>query len=55
MDFSRAMELVERGFSNWAAKEYNRRWVTRIDGTPIQNDLCVNIAQAIAEVDCGER
>jgi hypothetical protein len=47
MNFIRAMAIVEKGFSDWAAKEHNRKWAKRIDGTPIRNDLSVNIAEAI--------
>ncbi|HXI41514.1 MAG TPA: hypothetical protein VNH83_16140 [Bryobacteraceae bacterium] len=46
-DFMTAMDICERGFQAWAEKEHNRKWVRRIDGTPIKNDLLVNIALAI--------
>ena len=46
MTFFRAMGLAERGFENWKAKEHNAKWFKRIDGTPIPNDLLVNIAEA---------
>jgi hypothetical protein len=42
-----AMNIAERGFNAWAAKEHNRKWVRLIDGTPIRNDLMVNIAEAM--------
>lgn len=48
MNFIQAMAIVEDGFSAWAAKAHNRRWVRLIDGTPIPNDLKVNIAEAVA-------
>lgn len=47
MNFIQAMDIVEQGFEAWAAKEHNRKWVSRIEGTPIRNDLLVNIAEAI--------
>lgn len=47
--FGRAIELAERGFQKWAEKDHNRKWVRRIDGTPIPNDLKVNIALAIMD------
>lgn len=37
------LEDVERGYARWAAKPHNAIWVRRIDGTPIANDICVNI------------
>lgn len=47
MNFVRAMAIVEEGFEAWAAKEHNRKWLRRIDGTPIRNDLSVCIATEI--------
>ena len=47
MNFVRAMAIAEEGFEAWAAKEHNRKWLRRIDGTPIRNDLLVNIAEAM--------
>jgi hypothetical protein len=47
--WSDAMTIAERGFDAWAAKEHNRKWVRKIDGTPIKNDLLVDIATAFAE------
>ena len=41
------MDIVEDGFHTWKAKEHNARWAAYIDGTPIPNDLKVNIAEAI--------
>ncbi len=46
MDFVKALAIVDRGFQAWAIKPHNRRWFKRIDGTPIPNDICVNIAEA---------
>lgn len=43
----RALDMAQAGFDAWAAKPHNRKWVRRIDGTPIKNDLLVNIADAI--------
>ena len=42
-----ALSCVSVGYETWASKPYNAKWVRRIDGTPIQNDLLVNIQQAI--------
>lgn len=47
--FGRAMGIAERAFEKWSSKPHNRKWVRRIDGTPIPNDLKVNIALAIME------
>ncbi len=41
--------IAKRGFETWAAKDHNRRWFRKIDGTPIPNDLTVNIAMAFAD------
>ena len=49
MNFMEAMKLAETGFDTWASMQHNRKWFNRIDGTPIKNDLLVNIAEAIVE------
>ena len=49
MNWSDALALAEKGFDAWAAKPHNRKWFRKIDGTPIKNDLLVNIATAFAE------
>ena len=41
------LEDVERGYARWAAKPHNAKWVRRIDGTPIANDICVNIFEEL--------
>lgn len=46
MTFTRAMDIAERGFKTWRSKPHNAKWFKRIDGTPIPNDLLVNIAEA---------
>ena len=30
---------VQRGYDEWAAKPHNAKWVRKIDGTPIANDI----------------
>lgn len=47
MNYMTAMAIAEAGFDAWANKEHNKKWVRRIDGTPIKNDLLVNIAEAM--------
>ena len=47
MGFIGAMDIVERGFIAWKDKPHNKKWFKHIDGTPIPNDLAVNIAEAI--------
>lgn len=47
VSFLEAMNIVERGFDTWKDKPHNAKWYSRIDGTPIPNDLKVNIAEAI--------
>lgn len=51
MTFSEAFEIIEEGFNEWKNKEHNKRWWKKIDGTPIPNDLKVNIAMAFAKRD----
>jgi hypothetical protein len=34
---------VQSGYDNWAAKPHNAKWVRKIDGTPIPNDIPVSI------------
>jgi hypothetical protein len=48
MSFVEAMSLAERGLEIWKAKDHNAKWWRRIDGTPISNDLLVNIAEEFA-------
>ena len=48
MSFHRAMYIAECGFLKWKGKEHNAKWFKRIDGTPIPNDLLVNIAEAFS-------
>lgn len=49
MNFSEAMRICEEGFNNWKEKEHNQKWFKKIDGTPIPNDLLVNIALAFCD------
>lgn len=51
LSFMEAMNIVERGFDTWKDKPHNAKWYNRIDGTPIPNDLRVNIAEAICHSD----
>jgi hypothetical protein len=46
LDFTTALGIAQAGFDKWKTKAHNARWFRRIDGTPISNDLCVNIAEA---------
>ncbi len=41
------LQDVQRGFEAWAAKPHNAKWVRRLDGTPIANDVVVNIFEAM--------
>jgi hypothetical protein len=49
MDFVEAMKAAEAGLSTWREKPHNAKWWSRIDGTPIPNDLLVNIAEAVRD------
>ena len=46
--YMEAMSFAKRGFDDWAAKDHNKKWVRLLDGTPIENDLLVNIAIAFS-------
>ena len=48
MSFVEAMSLAERGLEIWRAKEHNAKWWRKIYGTPIPNDLLVNISEGFA-------
>ena len=41
------MQDVQGGYDAWAAKPHNAKWVRKIDGTPIPNDIVVNIFEAL--------
>jgi hypothetical protein len=41
------LEDVQRGYDAWAAKPHNAKWVRKIDGTPIANDIVVSIFDAL--------
>jgi hypothetical protein len=47
VDFVAALQIADRGFNAWKDKPHNAKWFKRIDGTPIPNDLLVNIANEI--------
>jgi len=47
LDDINSMAVAETGFGTWAAKPHNVKWVRLIAGTPIENDLIVNMANAI--------
>jgi len=49
------IEIAERGYAEWAAKPHNAKWVQRIEGTPIPNDLKVCIAMAFKDALSAER
>lgn len=43
------LEDVQRGYDTWAAKPHNAKWVRKIDGTPIANDIPVTIFDALRD------
>jgi hypothetical protein len=47
------LQIAQAGYDAWAAKPHNKKWVRRIDGTPIPNDLLVNIAEAFRAASNG--
>lgn len=40
---------VQRGYARWAVKPHNAKWVRKIDGTPIANDIVVNIFNTLRD------
>ena len=38
------IDIAREAFDAWASKPHNKRWFKRIDGTPIINDIIVNMA-----------
>ncbi len=40
------MDVARAGFALWAGKAHNAKWLRKIDGTPIPNDIIVNMAEA---------
>jgi hypothetical protein len=47
--FGEILDLAQEGLARWKNKPHNAKWWRKIDGTPIPNDLLVNIAEVIAE------
>jgi len=41
----KALRLADvlAGYEDWAGKPHNAKWASKIDGTPIPNDICVCI------------
>src|SRR5271155_3529283 len=47
--FTEVLRAADAGLKRWAEKPGNAKWWKRIDGTPIPNDLLVNIAESVRE------
>jgi hypothetical protein len=50
-NFTDLLKAAWEGLAIWAAKPGNQKWWKRIDGTPIPNDLLVNIVERIAALE----
>jgi hypothetical protein len=48
-DYLNVERIVHKGFQQWAEKPHNKKWVKRLEGTPIANDLLVNITAAMSD------
>ena len=48
LSFVNALGIAKDGYASWANKNHNKKWVRKIDGTPIPNDLLVDIAKEFA-------
>ena len=55
LNFVEALEACMRGFEIWCSKPHSAKWWQRIDGTPIPNDLLVNIAEIVAQTANADR
>jgi len=44
-----SLDDVQCGYDAWAAKPHNAKWVRKIDGTPIANDIVVNIFNTLRD------
>ena len=45
------LQDVQRGYDDWAAQPHNKKWVRKIDGTPIANDIVVRIFDALSQAE----
>jgi len=50
IDYAKVFAAVERGYMNWARKPHNRRWAAKLDGSPIANDIMVNITEEVVRL-----
>jgi hypothetical protein len=48
-EFTALLQAADAGLKRWAEKPDNAKWWKRIDGTPIPNDLLVNIVEVIRD------
>ena len=49
-----AISIAQAGYERWAAKPHNKKWVRKLDGTPIPNDIVVCIAEEIIRSQYGD-
>lgn len=45
--FNELLTLCQRAHGIWRCKPHNKKWSKKLDGTPILNDLMVNVAETI--------
>jgi hypothetical protein len=45
------LDDVQRGYDAWAAKPHNAKWVRKIDGTPIPNDIVVTLFNTLRDLE----
>jgi len=43
------LDHAKQGLENWARKPHNRKWWRKIDGTPIPNDLMIEVCKEISQ------
>lgn len=49
-----AICVAQAGYDRWAAKPHNAKWVKKLDGTPVPNDIVVCIAEEIVRMLHGD-
>ena len=42
------LDHAKAGLESWSRRPHNKRWWKRIDGTPIPNDLLIDVCKSIA-------
>ena len=49
MGFEATLALVSKAYNGMRCRGFYAKWMRKLDGTPVPNDLCVAIATSVAE------